>query len=567
MKIDQYPENRILVLIGIFLLALAFRLIRLDALTLSNQEAEIALQALSGVNRSHSLFGPHSAYVGLTALPFFLFSSTTFIARLWPAFVGSLVVFIPFLFKRQIGFWPALTGAIALAISPGMVGLSRQIGSPMMAMVFLLMAAGLYFQRRPVPAGISLALGLMSGPGFWSGLLILGFSVMIAELRFEISGLFAKDSNTDKPGFWLHLGTAFGITILVIGTGFFMMPAGLSGIFGGFSVFIRNVFSPTQVAPFILFPMTLLGYSTGFLVFGLWGGIRGLLIKDNMDRFLFLWVGIGLLFISIYPGRRVADLLWVVFPLIILSARVLYQTWQYPKTSRFITHITAIVVLLFSGFILLVLRTLINPILTRAEQVNHLIALIGAVVLLAAVLLVISYSWSEAYARSGLMIGLVIVVVAGMISVSVNSTSLGLGIPQTAWDEGQPVITPEWLQLTIDRVMVWNSRRFSPVDVAVSGFDTPAMHWQMRNYDPVYFVPFLVPTADHGILITETHEQPGIAEGYRGQRLVWSRQVDWQQISAQELLTWLIIREAPTRVDEVIIWVRTDLMPDDQFSN
>jgi predicted membrane-bound mannosyltransferase len=165
---DQTKYHRLLAF-GAFALALAFRLIRLNNLALNDYEAEIALQALEAARGSGTQFGSQAAYVGLTGFLFYIFSASNFLARFLPALIGSLIIFVPLLFREQIGSWSATILAVILAISPEMVGLSRIIGSPMMAFVLLLLSLGLFIRRKPILMGIALALGLMSGEGFWGG--------------------------------------------------------------------------------------------------------------------------------------------------------------------------------------------------------------------------------------------------------------------------------------------------------------------------------------------------------------------------------------------------------------
>ncbi len=166
-----------------------------------------------------TVFGSFAAYVGLTGFDFYLFTSGNFLARFWFALAGSLVVFVPWLFRERIGHWPAVLLAGVLAISPEMVGLSRIIGSPMMAFVFLMLALGLYFKQKPILAGVSLALALMSGPSFWLGLVIWGISVLIFKVIFSNESLMDPVDIEDRKPFWLSAGVGFGATLLVVGTG------------------------------------------------------------------------------------------------------------------------------------------------------------------------------------------------------------------------------------------------------------------------------------------------------------------------------------------------------------
>jgi hypothetical protein len=219
-----------------------------------------------------------------------------------------------------------------------------------------------------------------------------------------------------------------------------------------------------------------------------------------------------------------------------------------------------------SAFILFAVRSLLNQGVGQNGTLNTFLALIVGVVLLIGVVLLVSYGWSEEVALSGLLIGLAVVCCAGLISVSVNSTGLAPEPSQELWYPEQAALSPEWVMVSIDRVHEWNALRETPLEIAVSGFDTPRMRWVLRDEDPVYYVDYLPASSQPDILITDIQQIPEISSGYRGQDLVWSTQARWEQMLPFEYLNWLITRDAPTVSQQVILWVRTDLMPDEHVA-
>jgi hypothetical protein len=186
---------------------------------------------------------------------------------------------------------------------------------------------------------------------------------------------------------------------------------------------------------------------------------------------------------------------------------------------------------------------------------------VGGVVLLVAILLLVSYGWTEEIARAGLLLGLALVFAAGMISISVNSTGIGPETPNELWYPDQPVLTTKWLNVAIDRILVWNARGQDPVNIVVSGLDTPGLRWALHDYEPLDFVPFVPPQSQPGVLITPAGVIPEISRGYQGQGLVWLHDVPWHELSANQYLTWLVTRDVPILPQELILWVRTDMMP------
>ena len=565
MKNSQKTNLPLYLIFGAFALSLALRLIRLGGLPLGDLEASVALQALAVGRQGQATFGPFAAYVGLTGLDFYLFAAGNFMARFWFAFAGALVVFVPWLFRERIGHWPALLLAMVLAISPEMVGISRIIGSPMMAFVFLLLALGLFFKQKPILAGGSLALALMSGPGFWMGVVILGLAALIYRLILVDEPLLDRPELRDGRSFWLRFGLSFGATLVVVGTGFFLAPANLSGIFAGLVAFLQGFAAP-RMTLLVQIPLALVAYTVEALLLGIVGSIRAILVRDRLGIFLLIWWVVGLVFVLLYPAGGAVDILWVTLPLWLLTVRTMFFAWRMPQDNRMIMILTTIFVVIIFAFLLLIFRGLVIPTLAQDLRINYLLALIGGSVLLIAVVLLVSYGWSQEVALPGLLMGLAIVFVVGLFALSVQSTGLAPERSWELWYPQEPQVTTVWLRGTIDDIEDWNTSGKGALEIVVSGFDHPSMRWLLRDEASVEFVSSAVPQSQPGILITTAQEIPEISNSYRGQDLVWYQRPLWSEMSAFDTLGWLLMRDVPTVTENVIIWVRTDLMPDAQFS-
>src|SRR5512139_1626650 len=166
---------------ALYLLALLIgtlvRLIGLGALPLSDLESRWALQALDISNGIRPTLGSQPAYVVLTSALFYaLGGATNALARLIPALTGSAMILIPILFRERLKPRAAVILALALALEPGLAAISRQAGSPIMALGFALAAWG-FWEKRLVPwAGACAGLALLSGSLLWPGLLGLAIT-------------------------------------------------------------------------------------------------------------------------------------------------------------------------------------------------------------------------------------------------------------------------------------------------------------------------------------------------------------------------------------------------------
>lgn len=553
-------------LLGTLALALGLRLIRLAHLPLDDGEANFALQALAIARGTDTIFGSFPAYIGLTGLGFKIFSDGNFLARFWPAIIGALIVIVPHLFRKWIGQWPATLLSLVLAISPEMVGLSRMIGTPVMAFVFLLLAVGSFFNRKPGYAGIALALALMSGEGFWMGVLILGLSAALSEWLFQASELLDLPLIENRKSFWTAFGLAFGVTILLVGTGFFMAPSNLSGVFTGLVEFIRG-FTVSSGPPLVHYFLVLIGYTSEAFLIGIFGSVRAFFTRRKLDLFLMVWWVVGLVFIILYPAGGSADLIWVTLPLWLLTVRVMYFAWRTPKSHPWVAVVMTIAVIIVMAFMLLAFRGLIRAQSLQVQNWDFLVAIVGGIVLLAAIVLLVWLGWSQEAGLSGLLAGLAIVFVLGLFALSVRTTGLAPEPSVELWYPERERVTTKWLRIEMDRVIDWNSSGKGAVEIAVSNFDSPSMRWFLRDDRDIAFVPFLPPESQPGILITGMEEMPGIASAYRGQDLVWSSEVVWSAATPVQYLSWLLTRDAPVLDHWIILWVRTDLMPDYQITN
>ena len=207
MKSRHVTFEQVLFLLAL-LLAVSLRLYRLGATPLSDAEAGWALQALqvAGGNAADSTtdsqpnssiqIGPQPGYVLLTGFLFSIFGSSNFLARLLPALAGTLLILIPYLLRHQIGRATAFVLAFGLAFDPGLVTVSRQAASPMMALAFALLAVGFWYVRNPILAGIFAALALLSGPSLLAGLIPLGLAWSITRLALGKQNL---ESPQGKP--------------------------------------------------------------------------------------------------------------------------------------------------------------------------------------------------------------------------------------------------------------------------------------------------------------------------------------------------------------------------------
>jgi hypothetical protein len=560
-----------------FLLALGLRLFQLGAAALTDIEAGWALQALSLARGQAVILGAQPAYLLLTSLLFSVFKDTNFLARLFPALAGSLLIWVPFYFQRWMGEaqWLRRAGvvmAFGLAIDPGLVSLSRQVGSPLPALVFtLLFLAGLY-HRRMVWAGFFAGMALLSGVAFLHGVLILGLSW---GLYWLISRKFASPDNWESeaspPTETLSARSvrvavlAFVLTLLFASTLFLQAPQGLGALADTLPAYLKAWVTPSNI-PVLRLPASLLVYQPLVLIFAIYGIVHAWFGEtDNTitrQRTLGLsgWAFMGLLLPLFYAGRQVGDVAWALIPLWALAAMVIGRTMltEGDATTRVVALCLALLlfVLAVVGWI-----NLLSIGRYQAEVTVYWAIIIGAFLLgLIATLLVLA-GWPSSAAKMGVVWSLCLI-----LGLQLFSNTWGMGIlrqngVQELWVPPPATAQADLLLTTLTDLSNWNTGLRDRLEIVVLA-DSPALQWALRDFPNTHFQTTLSSSGSPPVVITlKGTEEPQLTESYRGQDFVWRLYPGWPGVFPPNFINWLAFRQAPLGQDQIIVWARADLFP------
>lgn len=552
-----------------FLVALTVRLIQLGAQPLTDTEAKWALQALGVAQGTRPLLGSQPAYVLLTSILFYgLGAGTTFLARLIPAVVGSGLTLVPALFAHRLKPRPAVILAFLLALEPGLVGLSREAGSGILAITFTLLAWGLWENRRPAWAGVFAGLALLSGPFVWAGLLGLLFTWSIGQavsLRFRGAPAQAEGFRP-APGAWrTALWFALG-TIVVGGTLFFLAPNGLSAWVSALPDYVAGWANPSGI-PAGLMLFSLLAYQPLAVVLALIATVRGWLQGSRRVMSLSLWAVIALLLALFYPAHQVTDLAWMLIPLWVLAALELARSMNLlPEERREVFGVVALTVIILA-FIWINFLGLLQTVQPSPQGTLRTWLLFGSIFLLFISVLLVAVGWSIRSARFGVIWGLTAAL--GIYSIGAMAGAAGLrAIPNAVdmWRPGGSFPESDLLQLTVDQTSDWSKDNINSQPVTIAGIKSPALQWLLRNHT-VYMTTALDVTSAPPIVIAQEKNNPALAANYRGQDFIWQQDPLWSQTSIADWINWLGFHQIPQNPQKVIVWVRSDLFIDAPRSN
>lgn len=550
-----------------FLIALSVRFLALGASLLSDQEATWALQALNLTKNSHALIGAQPAYVLLTSALFYMLPSSEWLARFWPALVGSLLVLSPFIFRKYLGNTTALCLAFFLALDPGMVAVSRQADSTILAVTFVILAFGFYLQCKPAFMGICAGLAILSGPQLWPGMvglaLVVGWSAFSKPPAGTTKDEAQPTSDMQTPIAWRSVLIWAAATLFIVGTGFFFAPQGLSAIFTGLAAYLKGwgiipAFTPLRMLA------ALVVYSPLALLLGLAGALLGFVRGEKIDRFLARWLLVALLLALFYPGRQVTDLIWPLLPLMALSAREIARIRLGEFDDWYISLGQMGLVFALLAFTWLNVSWLINANpggFGIQDAQLHLAGIAGAVLLIVVISVLVVWGWSLRAAVSGLAgaIGLFLIIIT--LSGTFNAAGLGYSPSAELWRSSPYIQEGNLLMSSLGDVSEWNTGRRDWLDLSVIGLSSPALHWELRDWNNVNFVDQIPPDAKPSLVVTQDQKSLSLGASYTGQSFALGQLVNWSKTQPANWLNWFMFRTAIYDQDIVVLWVRSDLFP------
>ncbi len=573
-----------------FLLAFSLRLLQLGALPLADAEALPALQAQQITLGLKPLLAAHPAYILFTSVLFFLFGTSNFLARFVPALTGSVLVFVPWLFREQLKPRPAVILAFFIAIEPGLLALSRQAASSMLAISFVLFTWGFLSRKSFAPAGFFAALALLSGPALWAGLLGLGITWAIRQalesgkkdvgrIKADGNGVpVESDPLTNRlqstpPGALPAINikqldvksrnsflTTFLVTLLSAGTLLFLAPNGLSAALASLTEYLLTWGRASSVPPGRLL-FSLAAYQPLGLLLAILAGIRGWRAASRRIIPLSLWLIIALLLVLFNPSRQVADLGWTLIPLYSLAALELARYSRFPPEERRDVAGLILLTLLILVFAWLDLAGLNWSPIPSPQASVRIWLLFGALFLLMLIFLLVAAGWSMRIARLGGMWGVCIALAVYTLASALGAAGLhGSDKPELWWLAGRPAQT-ELLTETAAQLSEWSTGADQALQVVIAGLDSPSLEWALR-FHPITRVDTLDAASSPPIVITPVQENPGLAASYRGQDFVWRQTPAWASAQFGDWLRWITLRQMPATGESIILWARNDLFLD-----
>ena len=552
-----------------FLLALALRFIQLGAMPLTDAEAAPALQALRITQGASPTLAPHPFYILSTAILFFLYGSgTDFLARFFPALVGSLLVLAPLLFdEKRLRPRPGLILAFFIALDPGLTALSRQAASSIFAITFFIFFLAYFDKNKYGLAGFFAALFLLSGPSIWPGLLGLGITWAIFQLfRSRSNSLPAdelqEDAHPAAPAFSIPSSAfvPFIVTFLAAGTLFFIAPKGLSAAFNSIPAYINSWLVPSNVPATRVFVSLLIYQPLAFLLAFI-AIIRGWVRGGRRIIFLSIWLLISLLLVVFLPSRQITDLAWTLIPLLTLASMELARNVNiYPEERSEVGGVVFLTVFIWV-FAWLDFSSMVWFPTNSREYVIRFWLLIGSLFLLVLSLILVAAGWSIRTARFGGVWGLVLALgILGLGGTLGTDGLRGMAYPELWWPSSVSM-QAHLLETSVSEISNLGVGNDTVAPVMIVGVNSPALEWTLRDHQ-VQVVDSLDSASSPYFVVTPLEINPTLVSAYRGQDFSWRLTPAWDTTLPADWIRWFTLREMPQTGETIILWVRDDLFLD-----
>ena len=558
----KQKTGEISIFILLFGLALFIRFLNLGETPLSDYEAHWALKSWDTVFTNDNQVSSNPTYFYLTNSIFFLLGSSNFLARLWPALWGSMVIWVPFGFKRFLGHKVALIIALGLALDPGMVAVSRIAGGTMMALIFFLLTLLFFYLRKPIWAGIFGGMGLLSGYFFYIGL--TGFLVAWGINRGLGNRIkWWESMKTDDQGInvvgqtkMVQKGLFSGfIAIILISTSFFGFPAGLSGWGSAIEMFFRGWVLPSRV-PFAQPSLALVFYQPLAILFAIIGIIQGWVKGDKLQRWLSIWFLVTLLLTALYSQRMVFDSVWAIIPLWALASVTLTRFIKLPNTSK-VAYGQANLFLVLG-----IIFWLVGSGPGIGDMTWLILLVIPALAVITTILIGLGWSWDSA--KSGAIFGILLCLGIYTLSATIGATQKRQNSPLEFWYPQPGIGQADLFLETLGELALRETGRSDSIQtVVLSGSDS--LRWLLRDIDDVSYISELR-SGDLPFLIISPGDHPDLSQtmSYRGQDFIWYRESGWVGSLPQPLWSWVTGRTASESTESIVLWARSDLFPEGQ---
>ncbi len=560
VKENKKDESTILLgYLAIFVVAFFIRLYGAIHINLIGSEAAYILETDKTIPFTPSIFQNLANVISLE-LP--EYSTLTF--RLLGVIAGTCIVFLPFLVRKKFGTLEALLFSLFIAIDPFMIANSILATGN----TFVILTAGLLviswindrYEFIPI---LLVSMGLM-GRGFTYFVFISTLTIIFtSNIRLVLNG-FKSGISTLKTMIEDHKNMFFvPLIVLII---FLFTSTNLNIFISDFAIFYRGLFAGYQPGnSILLYPVAILVYIplSILLVFTLFFIKTG--NRKELIHLIFYWTCISLVLVSIYPGHRVIDLVWVSIPLWLLGSLVLASL---SKRLRSIIRSNLgffIVLAVAIGNFILSLLSFTYKTHFNLPIVDNLVAIFTIIVFTIALIIYWAYLQNLQTAIKGSILTIVGFLLLFQISNAIHTAGLS-GNPEKEIFWGGYYPDKALIKGIVDTSIGNQLGTLAKIDVWADREVNPQVYWDYGSNHIKKQISVEQPEMDY-LAVFKADEEPVKSEAvYLGQKFIAESYPIWttSPISAliqDDFWSWFFMRDSQQVQAYNYLWLRADQFP------
>jgi hypothetical protein len=537
----------------ILILAIVLRVFFSSVWGLSEKEAEI----VNSIPASST-----TLYQVWTGALIQLFQASEFVARILPLLFGTALVVFPLFLRKSIGDGATILVGLGLALDPGLIAVSKQAGNEMLAIFALFTLFIFISQKRWAASGVVLAMGLLTGPYYWIGM--IGFLICCA-IGYVFFNKSAEEPNENsyfavilsrlKKADWKAFLSGFGVMLLLGGTLFFTQPKVLAGIPNGIITFFSREDPGLNLLTFSNAMIGLIVTYLAILVFG----FLGLKYLSAPWRSMFIvWSIVLFLMASLFPGRQLADYIWCILPLYLPAALKISRIKLRSNENRIWILSVTLILAVFALYFLYSLMQYFNnyAVVLEDSKINlYLLSALISFVIFVMILVILAWSWS-------LYISLDTVTLLGsgfllftFLVASMKSSGFDARPDQMMWFQTSYFKDADLFNNTIQRLDQDRTEKIHPLIVEIDGTASESLLWELRNYE-VFIKQSVILGNDlqADVFITDINSMPQGVENLSGQDFIQTEYPAWSLMSFREWVKWAMYQETMYNNQQSIVW-------------
>jgi len=566
MKILEKLTVTHLIYAIILIVAIALRLVNLNGVSLTNNEAQHALCALDGHRQGCEEIS--RLYLFFTNTIFTFFGANNFFARVFPAMIGSLIVLIPFMLESLIDRKSGIVLAVCLALDPILIQTSRAADSTIIGIVFILFLGTFLLKRNWMAALVIFAFGLLSGTSFWIGLIILGMAYGVTwlltrknegeELHRNNSMDALKNQIKNKNYLLILFLLWVGISTRMLTDlrGLLSPLKSLVAIFPSGATLMVKATLPTDVRL-----IAFLFYSFYAIIFSFSAFFHAEQNQNRRNLFFLIWILLGMV-VYLVPQFPLYEAAWICIPMWVLAANRMVQignaALQEKKAIR-IPILVGIAILVFLSLQVIRLHYLLS---VGLDLSKNLALLVAPLVLCILFILLYGYGWSKIHALQVVSVLFLLCGTFALVRNANRSANITDTIEYELIREGSYLKNTDILIEEIENYRTKNEILPEDMDIALSSNDqTEGMEWVLRDYS-VSIISELSEneSSSYEVLILNSDSTQAFPEHESENLVLFSKlawvQEDYSGFLPNEILEWLIYRTATLQNETCTVWFR-----------